>query len=154
MQYGSELWMDKEDDPVKSLIIVKISGLPRDALCEWSGVTCRNLSVADPAADEDIQEITKSISHLKVQARASCVISTIEVTNGQVQRQFITGFADCLEDLKVFMDSIKSAYKATLYLNPSDVQDLPAIDNTEFLPVEQVFDCEGTPHKFGFHMTV
>ncbi|QLL31940.1 hypothetical protein HG536_0C01070 [Torulaspora globosa] len=153
MQYESELWMDKEDDPVRSLIIVKISGLPRNALCEWSGVACRELSVVDPVEDEDIQDL-KSISHVKVQAKGSCVVSTVEVTNGQAQIQFTTGFADCLEDLKIFMNSINSRYKATLYFNPSDTQDFPAIANTEFLPVERIFDCNGTAHKFGFHLTV
>ncbi|QLQ82348.1 hypothetical protein HG537_0H01090 [Torulaspora globosa] len=148
MQYESELWMDKEEDPIRSLITVKISDLPRNALCEWSGITCRHLSITDPTADEDIQHITK------FQPNASCVVNTIEVTNGQVQSHLITGFADRLDDLKIFMNSIKSHYKATLYFNPMDIQDFTATNNTEFIPVEEVFDCEGTPHKFGFHMTI
>lgn len=154
MQYRYDEWMDKDEDPEECLIIVKVSELPRSALCEWSGVACQDLSVSDPDEDELTEGVSKSMSQLKIGAGSSCVVNTVEVANGQNQSQFITGFANSIEELSAFMASITLPYKATLYYNPSDLDSFDSLRNTEFIPVESVFDFRGESRRFGFHVVV
>lgn len=156
MQYESDLWMDKEQDPVECLIVVKVSELPRGALCEWGGVTCQRLLVEHLDEDELTEELSEPMAQMSIVPNGSCKISSLDVSDGGNHSQFITGFADSLQDLRVALDSIILPYKATIYCNPSDVIEDSALEKTlnsaEILPVEAVFDYDGVAHKFGFHI--
>lgn len=161
MSYESDNWSDKQNDSSECLIILKVSQLPRGALCEWGGVTCKELSCETLGYDyDDDDQENEKISpqiHAKKPDNLS-LFKDISVTNKHSDRHFITGFENSLAELVVFLKNITANFRATLYCNPSKVIEpqkvLDEFTNIEYYPVEEVFDHEGTPHVFGYHIMI
>lgn len=153
MQYESDLWMDKDQDPVECLIIVKVSQLPRKALCEWGGISCHQVEV-EYSSEED--EATGALAKMTLKKQLPGIISDIAVKDGSNQRRFITGFSDDAQEIVAVLQHIERPFKATVYFNPLDVtnitEDLHKLTTVEFIPVTKVFDYKGNLHAFGYHL--
>lgn len=155
MQYESDLWSDKDQDPTKCLIIVKVSHLPRNALCEWGGVSCHQLEIEDSSEEEE--DATGALSQMNLRNRPPGVSSDITLSDGPSRRYFMTGFADKAVELIEAFQSIARPCKITLYYYPSEVvsisNDLKKLANVEYIPVTGVFDYKGNSHLFGYHLS-
>lgn len=145
MAYESDLWMNKEDDNKECLIIVKVSELPRAGLCEWSGITCQNSIVEE---DEHYQNANESLELLSLQN-----INYTTVSNAKGRRYFLTGFADSNSDLLHILELVPRVSKITLFFNPEHISpDLLALVNTEYYPVQNVYNFKGDSKRYGFHI--
>lgn len=157
----SESRKDNIEDSTKSLIVVKISELPRGALCEWGGATAKNLEVVDDF-DEDMDDS----SPMDVSSKMEGLILTDlayrnEVISSRSHRCYNTTFYDSEEDLLSFLKSLTQSAQVTLYFNPTQVRDQDALHSEKalynqihFVPVDQVFDYLGKEHKFGLHFNI
>lgn len=156
MANESDLWMDKNDDPRECLIIVKISHLPRQALCEWGGIVCHELDVEAQEENENINVVDP------VQVTLQDILPMehlhdIAITDGRNRRHFITGFMDNGHKLLQLLQTIVQPFNVTLYHIPSELvsieDELSLFTNIEYYPVEKVFDYKGAAHSFGFHIS-
>lgn len=168
MSYESSLWMDKEDDAVESLIIVQISQLPRNALCEWGGVTAKTLNVQtyDSDSDSEYNEVDDiSLSHvnnamnnfsIREKTHFTEVYNTITFSKGNhLKCYFTTGFSNDDTELLGYLNENKLG-QITLYLNPSNcsldiMEQLYYKDNVELYPVQKVYNHKGSSFKYGFN---
>lgn len=161
MSLESSLWFDKEDEPLESLIIVKISELPRNALCEWSGVACESLHIEDMYDDysEDEQKEEGKASK-KTEPKITNemeLYNDIIVSKGNNQRHFVTGFCNNANVIISFLNEIKNGH-LTLYFNPIECNSSPSLvldqlyskGNVELYPVQKVYDYKGKDYKYGF----
>lgn len=160
MSCESSLWMDKEDDPMECLIIVKISQLPRNALCEWGGVAAKSIKVEtydDDSEDEDERTISHCMGNVSIQEKTE-MINTITVSKGNNNKRcFTTGFSNDDSELLAYLDANTLGH-ITLYLNPSMcstniMQQLTAKKNIELYPVQKVYNYKGTTFKYGYNHT-
>lgn len=157
MSQESELWFDKIDEPIENLIIVKISQLPRNAICEWGGIACKELDVEyiDDDSDDDVEyettQFTDSLQNLNISDIAQNDITVLNRSQGK--RIYSTLFLDDVAELKSLLE-INQGH-LTIYFNPNDL-DVTAISGTchvEWYPVTAVFDYQGRYHKFAVHWT-
>lgn len=156
MANESDLWMDKSDDPREFLIIVKISRLPRQALCEWGGIACNDLDIEAEEENEN-KNVLDPVKVTSQDVFPKEFLHDIAVTDGQNRRHFMTGFMDNDYKLLDLFQSIVQSCNVTLYYNPSDIgpiqDELSQFTNIEYYPVEQVYDYKGAVHLFGFHIS-
>ncbi|CDH10471.1 related to Putative ribonuclease YLR143W [Zygosaccharomyces bailii ISA1307] len=147
MTSESDLWMNKEDDIDECLIILKVPDLPKGALCEWSGVTCRELVVDEDDSDEKFEEFFSRISLGDVK--------NITVSNANHTRHFMTGFADTELCVINILKQMPKDFKMTLFFNPGDISpELLALGNVEFFPVEKVYDYKGNSKCLAYHIVI
>lgn len=171
MSYESSLWMDKEDDPMECLVIVEISQLPRNALCEWGGVAAKSIKVEmyDDDTDSDEQEeldntslshVNSSMQNVSIQEKTHSteIFNTITVSKGEHnKRYFTTGFSNDDSELLAYLNT-NVLGQITLYLNPSVcsssvMEQLNTKDNVELYPVQKVYNHKGTNFKYGYNHT-
>lgn len=152
MQYESDLWMSKDEDPLESLVIVKVTQLPRKALCEWGGGSCQQIEFEESSEDEEGVNVPPEVRTVPG------ILSNIKVSGGRMERHFMTGFSNSVHELMTTMQSIDDHFKMTLYYNPANagniISCLGKLENIEFVPVTQVFDYSGNSHSFGYHIIV
>lgn len=165
MSLESSLWFDKEDDPQESLVIVKISELPRDALCEWGGVACKSPHIEDMYNDysEEDEEIKESVENMAEKEMAPEVLTKTEISNdiivskGNNQRHFVTGFSNNDNEIISFLDGINNGH-VTLYFNPiecgfsssSTLEHLYSKSNVELYPVQKIYNYKGNEYRYGY----
>ncbi|AGO13708.1 AaceriAGL164Wp [[Ashbya] aceris (nom. inval.)] len=132
---------DHPDNLSGTLLIVRVSALPRNALCEWGGSACRQLLVEDDDDDDDDElreqrsgSITLEQNFNELQDLEELIVRT----NNQVRR-YITGFLDTESAVKNVLDSFSQCH-VTLYYVPSPELALPASSNVEYVPVNAVYD--------------
>ncbi|SCW04163.1 LAFE_0H07470g1_1 [Lachancea fermentati] len=130
------------------LLIVKVSNLPRGALCEWGGIACRREDYVDEDEDEDDNHIGQRNGKI-IEADDSHVsyddvklaYKTL-VTRGSEIRQYITMFLDSTEHLCELIEKHNSRH-IVLYYNPNSTPSCQDITNVEHNPVEKVYDSDG-----------
>lgn len=166
MSLKSSLWFDKDDEQLESLIIVKISGLPRNALCEWGGVACESLYIEDIYDDcsKDEQKEGEEKEKLSTEMDSNIaaemgLYNDIVVSKGTKNRHFVTGFCNDDNAIISFLNRTKNGH-LTLYFNPSKcgsssssslvLNHLCSKTNLELYPVEKVYDYEGNEYKYGY----
>ncbi|CCK67976.1 diphthine--ammonia ligase KNAG_0A02870 [Huiozyma naganishii CBS 8797] len=158
MGYESELWTNKPDDDETCLIVVKVSQLPRSALCEWSGICCKNTEAFH--ADEEDEEEDEEKSETKLSGSfAQLNLNATSMHNILVQRgrrnncNFITGFTNVEEDLVKMLDGAEGSH-IVLYYNPSSisVEKVAEYHNVELYPVQNIYSVQGQPFKYAFHV--
>lgn len=139
MIYESELeeWNMKDADPLDCLIIVKVSNLPRNALCEWGGVAAHELLVENPDDDDEKFVASKKNEFRNVVDRKT-----------KVSRAFGTIFADKIEELLPHMTNSK-AHSTLFYCQDIQIMEHCSV---ECIPVEQVYDHSGKPYNYGVHL--
>lgn len=137
IMYQSDLWLEKDNEPSQNLIIVKLTQLPRNALCEWGGIACRSLDTRDECNEK---------------SKATVLPDSIEkkVLSDDKTQSFSTFFTDSLQELRGIL-TVPGHY--TVYFNPEECFDFSNLANAtaEFYPVECVFDSKGNPRIFGIH---
>ncbi|CCD26021.2 diphthine--ammonia ligase NDAI_0G02460 [Naumovozyma dairenensis CBS 421] len=154
----SELWWDKENDPMESIIIVKVSQLPRNAVCEWGGVTCKEIEFIDDEYDSnDESDIKEAVELYDLQFLDTLQWAESTVNSNNSKRHFITAFSDDDTILRKALTSLERTAHIVLYYNatkmPHDVQTgLYAYQNIEFFPVEGIFDYIGNEHRYGMQI--
>ncbi|CAI4676227.1 CBM_collapsed_G0039070.mRNA.1.CDS.1 [Saccharomyces cerevisiae] len=134
MNHRSDLWMDKSDDVEKCLVLVKISELPRGAVAEFGGVTCKRLIVDDN--DSDTRKKGKRMMMFQPAFGYN--------------RNFITGFVDSREELELILEKTPKSAQITLYYNPKEI--ITFHHHIGYYPVEKLFDYRGKEHRFGLHI--
>lgn len=148
----SDLWMNKMDDDKECLIIVKISELPRGAVAEWGGITCKELLIEEEEDDDDGDDEEKENISPKFQELSLNIegLHSITVSSPGSHKQFTTGFVDEKEKLLLVLEKTSKSAQVTLYYNPED--DVPFHQHVEYYPVEKIFDHHGNEHRFGIHV--
>lgn len=145
MAYESDLWMSKMDDPQEILIIVQVNQLPKDAPCEWTGTTCKDLVVEEEELDGCTRELEKlSLNNSK----------EISVKNPKYQRTFITGFAKDMNELIQTFEALPKSSKVTLYSHPKDITRDFKGSTIEHFPVHRVYDYRGRFYRYGYQAIV
>ncbi|CEP61403.1 diphthine--ammonia ligase LALA0_S03e02080g [Lachancea lanzarotensis] len=154
----SDAWFDKALEDPRSLIIVKVSELPRQAKCEWGGTVCNKLSVVDEDQDDHATEIDDNNAGKKEEdnddfLRITSASYQATIKNSTSSRRVVTGYLDSQEDFEKIAKSCPRL-QATLFYSPSSnlsvSEGLPGI---ELYPVEQVYDYEGKERLAGFQLT-
>ncbi|KAG0660487.1 ATP binding domain 4 [Maudiozyma exigua] len=164
MEVVSDYWMDKEEDLLESLIIVKVSELPRKALCEWGGVACKELKVindydSDSSSDVNIEEVLLNFATNIEGLAINEATSRTKISSEGSERVFVTMFCDTTAELLIFLKSLKSNAQITMYFNPTTFEDAKSFYSCELAsrinvcPADRIFDCFGTEHQFGLHIT-
>lgn len=151
--HGCE-WMNKSNDIERCLILVKISELPRGAVAEFGGVTCKRLIIDNNDSEEkereEIEE-NEDISHkLRKLNLNSEGFHSITVSLPGSNRNFTTGFVDDREKLELVVENTLKSAQVTLYYNPEET--ITFHHHIEYYPVEKVFDYRGVEHRFGLHI--
>ncbi|SMN20686.1 similar to Saccharomyces cerevisiae YLR143W Putative protein of unknown function [Maudiozyma saulgeensis] len=169
MDIKSDRWVDTEEDPTECLIIVRVSELPRGALCEWSGVTCKELKVTNEYDSDtnsaDFEENKKreaDLLNLVTNVEGLSITESFcrnTVVSENSERSFTTVFCNSSEELRIFFENTRDSSNITLYFNPVTFNDYENIQSSKYAakitacPVDQVFDCFGVEHQFGLHIT-
>ena len=164
MEVKSDYWMDQEEHLLESLIIVKVSELPRDALCEWGGIVCKELKVVndydfdsddDEKTEETLLNFATSIEGLTINE----AICRTKISSEGSERIFVTMFCNAEDELSIILRSLKKNAQITMYFNPTTFKGAKSFYLSEIAsrinicPVDGVFDCFGTEHQFGLHIT-
>lgn len=143
--YSSEMeeWCGKPSESQDCLIIVKVSNLPRNALCEWGGIAAKSLEV-----EHDDHDLTAELRKLNLDGGIN-IINHHDLT----LRRFKTIFANTAEQLITQIRGV--TFKNTHciiffseYLCVDELQDTSA----EFIPVEKVYNYKGEEVKFAAHI--
>lgn len=143
--YSSEMeeWCGKLSESQDCLIIVKVSNLPRNALCEWGGIAAKSLEV-----EHDDHDLTAELRKLNLDGGIN-IINHHDLT----LRRFKTIFANTAEQLITQIRGV--TFKNTHciiffseYLCVDELQDTSA----EFIPVEKVYNYKGEEVKFAAHI--
>lgn len=143
--YSSEMeeWCGKPSESQDCLIIVKVSNLPRNALCEWGGIAAKSLEV-----EHDDHDLTAELRKLNLDGGIN-IINHHDLT----LRRFKTIFANTAEQLITQIRGV--TFKNTHciiffseYLYVDELQDTSA----EFIPVEKVYNYKGEEVKFAAHI--
>ncbi|CAB4254810.1 similar to Saccharomyces cerevisiae YLR143W Putative protein of unknown function [Maudiozyma barnettii] len=169
MDIKSDHWMDTEEDPIECLIIVRVSELPRGALCEWGGVSCKELKTTDDydtdldignferrrGGDAALLEFATNIEGLTI-TESFCRNTVI---SQNTERYFATVFCDSDKELIIFLKNKRDRAHVTLYFNPDACKNFKNLHSSDcsskitVCPVDQVFDCFGVAHQFGLHIS-
>ena len=150
-KYESDLWKNKTDDDKECLIIVKISELPRGAVSEWGGVTCKKLIVDDIDVEEQGGAENKNILHSFRKLNLNIeYFHDIAVSLPGSQKHFTTGFVDDREKLALVLERTSKSAQVTLYYSPGET--IAFYHHVEYYPVEKIFDCDGKEHRFALHI--
>lgn len=143
--YSSEMeeWCGKPSESQDCLIIVMVSNLPRNALCEWGGIAAKSLEV-----EHDDHDLTAELRKLNLDGGIN-IINHHDLT----LRRFKTIFANTAEQLITQIRGV--TFKNTHciiffseYLCVDELQDTSA----EFIPVEKVYNYKGEEVKFAAHI--
>lgn len=150
MSYKSDLWIDK-DDNIFSLIVVRVSELPKNALCEWGGIACAELNVEDDYDEDDLAaQIHQQIS-LKNQLDVCFPdAKDLTVSENGLKRHFVTLFSDSLDELSSTIQNAQVC-QITLYYTPSHTV-LENFSHVEYCPVNAVYDYQGKKRQYGLHI--
>ncbi|GMM59144.1 diphthine--ammonia ligase [Maudiozyma humilis] len=164
MDIRSDHWMDMQSTLMECLIVVKVSELPRSALCEWGGVSCKEFTISNDL-DSDSDETEMDENNLRTLVTESEGLSIkdatcrAKVTSNGITRIFSTVFCADEQEFSIYLKNVKSSTQMTVYLNPDLCQDASSLNaegtlpNITLCPVEQVFDCFGTEHFCAIHFT-
>ncbi|CAR25101.1 diphthine--ammonia ligase [Lachancea thermotolerans CBS 6340] len=133
----SEHWFHRELADPRNLIIAKVSSLPKDALCEWGGVTCSRFVTEED--DED------TIPFSSIKEDSGNEFKATVRGNGDT-RCYKTLYVDSKDELNKFFKN-QGHSQVTLFCQPSN-QVLHA-KNVEFVPVEKVYDYKGKERLAG-----
>ncbi|KAH7578856.1 Endoribonuclease L-PSP [Nakaseomyces glabratus] len=143
--YSSEMeeWCGKPSESQDCLIIVKVSNLPRNALCEWGGIAAKSLEV-----EHDDHDLTAELRKLNLDGGIN-IINHHDLT----LRRFKTIFANTAEQLITQIRGVTSKNTHCIiffseYLCVDELQDTSA----EFIPVEKVYNYKGEEVKFAAHI--
>lgn len=143
--YSSEMeeWCGKPSESPDCLIIVKVSNLPRNALCEWGGIAAKSLEV-----EHDDHNLTAELRKLNLDGGIN-IINHHDLT----LRRFKTIFANTAEQLITQIRGVtfKNTHCIVFfseYLCVDELQDTSA----EFIPVEKVYNYKGEEVKFAAHI--
>lgn len=143
--YSSEMeeWCGKPSESQDCLIIVKVSNLPRNALCEWGGIAAKSLEV-----EHDDHNLTAELRKLNLDGGIN-IINHHDLT----LRRFKTIFANTAEQLITQIRGVtfKNTHCIVFfseYLCVDELQDTSA----EFIPVEKVYNYKGEEVKFAAHI--
>lgn len=143
--YSSEMeeWCGKPSESQDCLIIVKVSNLPRNALCEWGGIAAKSLEV-----EHDDHDLTAELRKLNLDGGIN-IINHHDLT----LRRFKTIFANTAEQLITQIRGVTSKNTHCIiffseYLCVDKLQDTSA----EFIPVEKVYNYKGEEVKFAAHI--
>ncbi|KAH7579477.1 Endoribonuclease L-PSP [Nakaseomyces glabratus] len=143
--YSSEMeeWCGKPSESQDCLIIVKVSNLPRNALCEWGGIAAKSLEV-----EHDDHDLTAELRKLNLDGGIN-IINHHDLT----LRRFKTTFANTAEQLITQIRGVTSKNTHCIiffseYLCVDKLQDTSA----EFIPVEKVYNYKGEEVKFAAHI--
>lgn len=144
----SEHWFDQDPIEQNILIIVKVSKLPKGAICEWGGINCQQLVIEDDYDEDDLAaQIHKNLT-LKSQTELQLPLDATDITiseNG-VNRHFITTFLDTDDELVKTLSECKDA-QITLYYTPN--RTVPEYTHVEYIPVSQVYDHTSAVRTYG-----
>lgn len=160
MAYESDLWMNKCDDPKDCLCIVKVSELPRNALCEWNGIACDKKTIYEEGDEEEEEEegLNNEISGLSISrlphTKGNFFGTTVNFN--KEKRNFSTAFVNSSQELFDILHPIQDSSQITLYCNPSvlfkNFEEFTSFKNINFNPIISVYDYNGTEHMFGLHI--
>ncbi|CCE62222.1 hypothetical protein TPHA_0C00650 [Tetrapisispora phaffii CBS 4417] len=163
MSYESELWSDKEDDNLECLIIIKVSNLPRDALCEWGGVAYKVETLTDDldcdSDSEDMSELAQKFRSTVTFDNSELLLKTINIKHNESVRAYSTIFIDSLHNLSAMIRELtEKGSQIELYYELSTInfEFLDIVKNSgniAFNPVESIFDYNGNMHRFAVHAT-
>ena len=157
MDVRSDHWMDMQSNLMECLIVVRVAELPRDALCEWGGVACKEFTIS---SDDDSDE-EKNLRTLVTESEGLSIkdaTGRAKVSSNGIIRSFSTAFCDSEQELSIYLQRVKSTTQMTLYYNPDRCQNASlfterSLSNITLCPVEQVFDCFGTEYFCAIHFT-
>ncbi|SCV04600.1 LAMI_0H17436g1_1 [Lachancea mirantina] len=139
----------------KKLIILKVSSLPRNALCEWVGTVCSTLTrVKDYTSDSHNDDPGNDCQQGEVQDKQADGWSKFSICETPVEsnrnvRLFSSGFFD-LEDLQDLPSVPSSNFQVRLFYDPRSNFDDTSIPGAEINYVEAVYDAEGNERSVGF----
>ncbi|KAL6941457.1 hypothetical protein ACO0RG_002588 [Hanseniaspora osmophila] len=150
MSQFDEECFEKEDDPNTCLTIVLVSQLPRNALCEWGGIACKETNISKDFDDTDDDDDDIDCKNIKPFQEAGDLCKLLKnavtsVTNTKSTNFYGTVFFEDLTELEKFLSVIEKIknISGTLYYNPSKLATTMQNDVLEFYPVKQVFDYNG-----------
>ncbi|KAL3237702.1 diphthine--ammonia ligase RNJ42_00689 [Nakaseomyces bracarensis] len=144
MIYESELeaWNMKDADPINCLIIVKVSKLPRNALCEWGGISVDEMTIEDPDNDDDDDQL--------VVTKRGDFRNVLDYKK-RSNKSFGTLFANTIDEITEFIKNCNNAHSTLFHSKTIDNQDFGSV---ECIPVEAVYDYEGKLYNYGLHIVV
>ncbi|SCU94005.1 LADA_0G05996g1_1 [Lachancea dasiensis] len=152
MRSISENWMERPSEDPRSLMIVKVSELPRQAKCEWGGIACRQAEALSDDYTESDEENNGSTKTTIPSLPQQFEYYRTSVINSSRTRHYYTGYIDSHSELVSFLGELQDA-QMTVYHRPTDDQ---LFDNTktgvELFPVENVYDSTGRERLFGFQL--
>ncbi|CUS24078.1 LAQU0S13e02784g1_1 [Lachancea quebecensis] len=138
----SELWFHRESTDPRNLIIVKVSSLPREALCEWGGLTCSKFV----AEEEDAEDVV--LNH-DIEENTRDTFKAV-VHGNKHTRHYETLYVDSEDELHEILKSLPNS-QVTLFCHPSN-QHIYA-KGVECVPVERVYDYKGKERLAGLSVT-
>ncbi|AAS54327.1 AGL164Wp [Eremothecium gossypii ATCC 10895] len=130
------------DNTLGTLLIVRVSALPRSALCEWGGSACQRLLVEDDDddySDELPEQCSDTLPSMALNYEAFLDVNVMTVRAKNQVRHYLTGFLDTQGDVKKVLDSCVQC-QITLYYVPSPEVTLPTASNVEYVPVNAIYD--------------
>lgn len=144
---------NERHNDLKTLVIVKVSRLPRDALCEWGGIVCNEIKNDDyDECDEDLSSQYFDQATLKTQYNIDNSHTNYSViSNTHIKRCFVTVFVDLYEELVDLLHKYKNC-QITLYYAPTTITKMLHLGNVEYFPVEAVYDETGKFRNFGLQI--
>ncbi|AMD18997.1 HBR096Wp [Eremothecium sinecaudum] len=133
------------------LTIVKVSQLPRNAKCEWSGISCRQLIITDE--DDNSSEEDSDVRFRISESLISSFKPTQEMVVGSrnLKRHYVTIFSDSRDEIIATL-SLGRNYQATLFYVPYDDGPFPFSTTLECIPAESVYDYKGIPRTYALQI--
>ncbi|KAL6945246.1 hypothetical protein ACO0QE_002695 [Hanseniaspora vineae] len=154
-----EEWFEKQDDPENCLTIVLVSQLPRNTLCEWGGIACKEANISDDFCDIDDDDLDDDSSKPASNAHELSKIFEpllTSVTDGKKKAFYGTVFFEDLPELNKFLSVFEKTknIKGILYYNPKKFTPNTTNYRLEFYPVKQVFDYNGVEKASAIQITL
>ncbi|SCV05340.1 LANO_0H05336g1_1 [Lachancea nothofagi CBS 11611] len=152
MAASVDSWFERPTEDPRSLIIVKISELPREAKCEWGGVACSRLTAeSDDCYESDSDGNACDISKTSNAPHLPEGFS-VSVQNSKKCRTYYTGFLDSQKELERFIET-RTISQATIFYQPTFGLPVNISQNgIELFPVEKVYDHNGCEKLVGIQM--
>ncbi|SCV00720.1 LAME_0G11584g1_1 [Lachancea meyersii CBS 8951] len=156
---SSEWWFEKPVEDPRSLIIVKVSELPRQAKCEWGGVACSKVSIIDEEQDDSDTDTADSknstddaVGAIDIGDHFECHQSSVR--SPKTQRKYLTGHLNSQKELVKLVSSCSNSQVILFYSPNSDLSLGTQKPGFELYPVENVYDYEGHERFAAFQVIV
>lgn len=144
------------ENAFNSLIIVKLSELPKGALIEWGGISCgsntTNIQSYDSDEDDDDNDNVSNLNTKLAKLNIDETSSSIVVGNKDSSRMFITSFFQSISEFEDFKKKITVPYQINLYCRPEYYNKLGPSNNIMITFVENVYNNMGKEYIMGCHL--